>query len=728
MCKIHFVSHKWPGQGNIVGFVSWGNMILVRSVFVLLVALAFQSTSEAKLSKSCKNLLRLAKADPRTSRAIAFNQRDNLALEDYKLRSEQDQKDRRDLVSIAKEDTLRKQVVRAALADLRRKSNVLESELKLNKSNIVDVLGVGMGIHMSIASNTLSRARPDLRFLIVEESDLVASTFAKGAIFQLNSPNRPSVGGTEKKLGKGNLNELINGIVQVPDLSAQKYPPAQTLADAATLNQSVNSSEVLFNYRVTRVEDRLSVFSNWPARYRVTLTQAETSQEVIVYANVIIDGGGLGVPKVLRQIQPEYESQREQSLIDKSFMPDITTTEDARTRFSNSKTPLREYSDKVVAIVGGGPRSGDSSKVFIELLDRLEDGAYYGKDKAQIRNARKIVWIGADIEDCLNFVSNAKVRYAGIAGGLKKFFSGVVDKGEIQPVPGRLTRVKRLKNQQWKLEVTRQDGSTTTQVVDKVIFGTGYDSNAAEKYTSLLDRDHNGVPFNGDNPLSRSEVLQRIEGKIDGVTTLVSKRLSIPANQRRTEVSQEIYFVGSGFVLADPQDLVGLQVNRLAIALLGPKTAALAALIAESAQALNSEKPDYSPITRIPFLSENVKASSPRMTLRSRANYNEAEPYDELYLTAKFFGILKEFSFETDDEYQFEVKRFRSGYFVTESKGIAKVTYDTLSLQMQQDTDFIDLLDSLIGAGSPRSSVNLRFRSNKRGNIIFDSLYLSFEK
>ncbi len=82
-----------------------------------------------------------------------------------------------------------------------------------------DAVIVGTGPHALFALASLLKENPNARVLVLAKDDTAGATFREGYSFTINSSSRPS--GTEKPLpGLGNINELPNLPIQVPEIAA----------------------------------------------------------------------------------------------------------------------------------------------------------------------------------------------------------------------------------------------------------------------------------------------------------------------------------------------------------------------------------------------------------------------------------------------------------------------------------------------------------------------------
>jgi hypothetical protein len=128
-------------------------------------------------------IYRLMREDPRTAEILERLLNDGEYFErNPDDRSALPEAQRRALVAMARQPETRRVLVEAALDDLTVRSRSVEARLKEARETgtsgpAYDVVVVGAGIHDQILNNVLTKERPGLRVLTIEQSDSVASNF-----------------------------------------------------------------------------------------------------------------------------------------------------------------------------------------------------------------------------------------------------------------------------------------------------------------------------------------------------------------------------------------------------------------------------------------------------------------------------------------------------------------------------------------------------------------------
>lgn len=383
---------------------------------------------------TCDALLRLLLNEPGVERVLKQRKTDRELLDSNGVDADSpSQRARNLLLGMARDTQLRRLLVNALLADQTVRSRNLEEQLTAaanskeidERSQLWNIIVLGAGIHDQIVNNILANENSSLKVLTIEKENTLVPNFSlAGDFFRINSTNRPSRKGVVPKPGQGNLNEFPEGPIQVPDLDGTKYPSARVLADASIINRATAGADILFGESVTKVEDKFSsedpASSTWPARYKITSVGRQGIH--YAFAQKVINASGFGEPKAgitdrasLRVIDENTES--------------IKTFEEVVRTANDSEKPYRNYVDKEIAVIG----IGDSAKVTLEFLLGLAPSEAYKDDVAQLGRFKSIDWFGQNKKDCDDFINNTRVRYAGIAGGIKN--------GSVVPRDGRLEKI-----------------------------------------------------------------------------------------------------------------------------------------------------------------------------------------------------------------------------------------------------------------------------------------------
>jgi hypothetical protein len=557
----------WVVLGTFLPLTAWADGV------TLLRSQSFNTQSNCVVRQFYQNLLDDASLGVTLRKSLS--DRDLLLSNGYDPKAPS-QALRKPMVAMARNPEIRPNLVDSILADMRRKSDALSARIdqaeksgKIDEaSQVYDYVVVGTGVHDQIFNNIVSAKNPTLKGLSVGDGDAVSENFALAdQFFRINSSNRATKAGVLPKPGEGNLNEFPGGIVQVPDIDPNRFPPARTLSDAATINRSVDSADILFHHRVKAVvpKDLAGLpGERWPARYQVELEDAAGNTKY-VYTDRVVNAGGLGAPNI------PVKDEKSRKLIYSAYNeiaknPDSSTTmlsfEDAVRRAARTDHPYEAYAGKDIAIIGGRDvAKGDSAKVFIEWLAGFAPSAAYGKDTAQLGRFKSIDWVGISAKDCKEYINNTRARYADISIPFRD--------GNLKGVDGKLESVTQAADGKWELTYRLSNGRTKVVQKDVVIFATGYEPQSSSLYTSIATKDGNGRILDGKNPIQNSDLVEPVRKAVKGIADrpTIAKKIK----------NEDIYFVGpdAGTIVTQGEQ-AGVTENVASIFATGPRTAALA--------------------------------------------------------------------------------------------------------------------------------------------------------
>lgn len=424
------------------------------------------------------------------SRVQRFSQKQEF-ISDGRLLDDIQNGRRYDLQSIVRDRATRRLLRATLIQRLRDRSRLLgqamlrATDKQDNEFFVYDYLVIGAGVQSSIFSNGMRESGSNLKGLVVEKSDSVASTFASSPdFFRINSTNRADIAGQRVAPGEGNLNRFPGSPIQIPDMEATVYPPARAVADTALISQASSDVPVLFKTEVLAVVDRklLSSDNDNIARYSVKMryTNPDTGEtsEITIFTNNIVNASGLGEeairidPSNLPTVKAITDTFEDFDFSVSSEAPNIMTFNQARKAAQLSLDPMLPYRNKDVLIVG----TGDSAKVTIEFLFGQAPEEIYKQTPAQAGKVRKVIWAGQSAENCEEYITQNRVRYAPIAGPIKS--------DVLIPNESKVTQVTPLSNN--KYNVMFENG--TTQIVDRIIFATGFESQTREVYKDVISK------------------------------------------------------------------------------------------------------------------------------------------------------------------------------------------------------------------------------------------------
>jgi hypothetical protein len=552
----------------------------VRNLFLLVVfGIFFQSNVVSASANQCAKLFTEVvassnqKAPKDTSYVEDLNSNIDLVPEIQFARSNTDLKSpvpvsakinafRARLLPYLKNPVLREPIIRSFEAALRIRSKILAKKLiQSDRYAQYDVVIVGAGIHGVIALNRILAKNPNLKVLIIEESDTAASTFryAKEA-FSINSSNRASGKGSKPLPGEGNINELPGLPIQLSDLTNVKYPSANDLGIAinAGLYAAVReypNVDVLFNSSVKNLLE-----SAKDQRFSESLevsVGSKKSQIVRIDAQRVFVTTGLGRPGLPDNLRLGVAAEPSLLKSIDGAVPKVITFEDIMRAIGSSNNPLAMFAGKKIAVVG----SGDSANVFIEFLLGYAPREGYASSTSQNGRPSKIIWIGQSKTTCGEFIAKIRSRYQQISTGFRSSSKNVEEL--IEAVPPKLdTVVLDQTTGQVKLKIDRTDlslsyrGSEDNLIADMVIVTTGFD----QSLRGLLKMVTQGqsTKFGSDADFFNSDLVETLTA-----TTSVSEQKTRVARRLK---NREIYVLGTAAgKLAADNELVGIIQNFVSI-------------------------------------------------------------------------------------------------------------------------------------------------------------------
>jgi len=468
-------------------------------------------------------------------------------------------------------------------ADLRQRSALLEKRIGDLRTEY-DVVIVGAGIHGTIALQSLLRQKPNLKILVIEESDTAAATFRyPNNTFRINSSNRASGEDALPLPGRGNINELPQLPIQVSDLTAVKYPTAGDLGSAVVAGlyaASISSKvDVLFTSNVTKIAENAFTQAR-PAKFDIS-GKFKTNSPFTVSTRSLILASGLGTPRVpdsvLESITPEMLRTRNAL----TSPPKVMTFESIMRILGQSSNPRELLSGKKVAVVG----TGDSANVLIEFFLGYAAEAGYGVSNAQIAPPAKILWVGQSRETCEDFIADARSRYAQIGTGFRS--SDPNGDPLIDATPNKLVSLKQ-RDRDGRLVLSLEDSSAKLDA-DYVILATGFEG----QLYKLFDRqyDVSGISI-GERPYNDKDLINNFFSTVTGRTETTGNRNTDIAKEAFTYIGGKetegsgIYVLGpAAGPLAKESELFGIIQNTVSIFNNSLRTEAAAELIASEVRA-----------------------------------------------------------------------------------------------------------------------------------------------
>jgi hypothetical protein len=284
-------------------------------------------------------------------------------------------------VPLGADPELRKVTVATVLRKMRGQSREMLKAIDKEPTKAAwDVLFVGAGVHTALTANTLANIGTDdpIRMVAIEGSSSVGGNFREiGTTIARNSANRAARKGAKVRRGFGDKNPS-EGPWGDPDLDGTEWPDVSVLADTATVNLFASGTDVILKTKVGAVQSRGEVAGSdgWPARYRVELKTGE--QVRYAYANAIVDGTGLGKPKLTGfDDQTVRLVEAERAKIDPSNpdkVPDLLYYSDAMKLANLSKTGRDAYRGKPAPAARYERVTGTRLKTSLSTVLRLTTG------------------------------------------------------------------------------------------------------------------------------------------------------------------------------------------------------------------------------------------------------------------------------------------------------------------------------------------------------------------
>lgn len=662
-----------------------------------------------KPGQVCEGLYTALSEGMFTGRTMAENLADTkLLLSNGYKATDPAQAGRKELLAMARDAQYRPLLVDALLADLRRRSDTLEAALaaaarsgKIDEAaQVYDHVVIGAGIHDQILANTVALKNPAVKGLTISDGDGIADNFAlAGDVFRINSTNRPTKAGVVPQPGRGNLNEFPNGPIQVPDIDPNKFPPARALSDAATINRATADQDILFRNRVTDVVEKKKSnpeSKDWPARYRVEVTNGEGKKNYI-YTDRVVSSTGLGTPDIpvrtpagRKLVADEFQALENKLDADVGLL----SFENAIRRANAAASPFEAYRGKDIAVVG----SGDSGKVFLEFLLGFAPPAAYKGDVAQLGRFKSIDWVGQSLQDCKDYITKTRTRYADIAGGIKS--------GNVVGVPERLVDVEKLPSGRYRLTYEdKTSGVRRTAEKDVVVFATGFDSQNFSVFRNVVSKDSKGVPLSARNPLEASDRAPQILDKVPGIE---GKK----AIARQVE-DQDIFLVGpAAGRIVDEGEQAGVTENVASIFATGQRTAKLGDRLAKAGGKKNLKRLDYDANVKIDdrasFRAEVALVGSNSLPARGTMMG------DPIYLEAQVRSLFNRYRYGSGSA-DLTITRARNGNFVMSAAAGAET--DVMARELARDPRFMDSLRAVIGEGNPKDTVTFDLKLGSQGKV-----------
>jgi hypothetical protein len=617
---------------------------LVISTLFLSIGLNAAEIGALKSRSDCINLISVFANNPRTRANNIFAKNDGLVVRGNGVNETDPSQIGRDLLlSVARYPEQLPLLRQSVLSDLRKKSQKIAARIEgLNNGSFsselyFDHLIIGAGPQAGILTNSISNNNPSLKGLVIESSDNIATNFAVD-FFRINSTSRPDIAGLPAGPGVGNLNRLLGGPVQVPDISAAKYPSGRAIADATLLNFAAQGNDILFKHKVVRVSRR-QLQQGPEALYEVTLLR-EDGKLVKVFTNHIFNTTGLGEENFdFLSAEAKVLFKESSDSIPAGFLydnierdlPSVLSFNQLRQIATSNATPFRPFAGKEVMVIG----DGDSGRVAIEWLIREAPEDFYGEDVTQAGIVKKIVWAGVKQENCVDYITQNRVRYSAIAANFKN--------QTLDPVNGKVNTFRKLPNGRIQVTINLRNGGTVEKEVDRVIFATGYKSNSNNVYADFIEESGTNI---GNSPaIEGSDLLKPVSGNIGNEILPIAKQLTLP----NKTVPENIWWAGPVVSEIVPSNATaGVPQNKVSIFNNGPRVSELgrqySATVARNYSPIGIENNDLK-LVFTKTVGEGYQLFFEAQPVNLKG-VQLLKPHEDLYLLSKFTSIFNKYKLQ----------------------------------------------------------------------------------
>lgn len=590
------------------------------------------------------------------------------------------------LVALVKDPDTRRLLAETAQADLTLRSADTKARVKAGGVR-VDILFIGAGLHEQNMQNALRQVAPWLKTLTTERTELVGSTFALGGYtFLLNSTSRPEdTTSLRQVFGKGDLNYLPGGVIQINQFDSRLNPAAQSMADSLVSNRALSPGELAFETETRTVED--SGDATHPYRGKLADGSSVLARAVVSFgigdpANPEVKGFDNLYAKAKQEKKPGAPAR-------------IMSFEDFLRYVRSTRNPYAAFAGKRVAVWG----PGDSGKAVVRWLLRLADPRSYGDDSGNVALVKSIPWHGQPYKDCDNFIKKNRSFYADLGRGFKNGIINPLDKA---------------------VEVTQaEDGTLTTDGIDAdyIIYTTGYRSRIPD-----LVRPMAGAKAKAgmeEDPTA----FRNVEGYEPSLGKITIARQLIGADGR----PRAFFLVGpSAEKILNPEELREVEQNSVANANNNYRAWQMAVALAHQLG-----KPTES--TTIVPGRRKLPITSPGQTyllkLLAEAGFAEPGPGDEFLIAGRVLDLLRRFDLRGEKEIVVTLgspdgKTFRARL----EPGLAVDTAVPFFKELAGVRGLTLLLVANFGEGRRNRGVRLTFRLKDDGTLNADRTQIEFLK
>lgn len=628
-------------------------------------------------------------------------------------------------------ESVRREFVTAILCQFAARSARLANAMAAQPQQAVwDVAVIGaLGPHGAKALDVLTqtaapKGQQPQRVLGIDylpQLGELGGTFGpQGESFYLNSPQRQNRGGDDVA-HSGDINPIA-GSVSVADTTPRAWPRAITIAETAAEAVYETQADLRTDAPVTKVEER-GTKEQWPARYRLTLADGTAA-----YANRVLVTTGLGVPTVpfrddaTRALTLE-ELERSESWVNGApVKPGVMTVSQALRYAQRALDPLDAFRDGESGrqIITLGVGLGDSTRTFWELMVQLGPESAYKFANAQKGQVTNGIWaVGEDgPADALEYLigkAPASALRQGSPGGVNAVegeatrysqLSGAVERGLIDLLPDYIERIERETRSDGRpsgrFVVTQKSGETL--IVDRIVLGTGYESQAGELFSSLVPNDTDL------KKLAVGPLAQKVADERSKDRRTLGTRLNVG------NVAHDIYFAGAAAPgLLTPEDKArrGIRQNIISLQALNELTGALVRQQLTGGSSVESALEVAMPA--VEALAGGVGEASidvpPQRAREQRVSDVCVAGDDEVSLKLKLAVLLSRYSFAAGSDVALRVVR-QGGQLKIRSASVGAPGLRTIADAIARDLELVQLLCDRTLGGERAVEVSARLEAH----------------